>query len=245
MSTPQRGSREDGSAPMSRRGGSTRTIRGLDPDQRRAKRREQLLAAALELFANKGYINTSIEQICQGAYVGNKAFYELFSSKEECYVALLREISERIKQQVMQTVQQLSDEDAAEAFRLLLTTFAHSVVDDPRIGVVAFRDVGGISLDVERQRRDNRRWVAAFLEELWRRFELVPDNPRDDGIEDPADFHALATGIAGGLFEIVASWLHGAAAQQSDISVLISDLIGFVSLVHAGLLGHRAEIECR
>ena len=64
-----------------------RTIRGMDAEQRRAQRREQLLAAAFELFARDGYANTSIEQICQTAYVGNKAFYDLFDSKEDCYIA--------------------------------------------------------------------------------------------------------------------------------------------------------------
>jgi Bacterial regulatory proteins, tetR family len=58
-----------------------RTIRGLDADQRRAQRREQLLAAAFELFARDGYAKASIEEICQTAYVGNKAFYDLFDSK--------------------------------------------------------------------------------------------------------------------------------------------------------------------
>jgi len=47
------------------------------------------LTAAFELFARDGYVNTSIEQICQTAYVGNKAFYELFDSKEDCYLALM------------------------------------------------------------------------------------------------------------------------------------------------------------
>ena len=58
-----------------------RTIRGLDAEERRAQRRAQLLDAALELFAANGYLNTSIEQLCQAAYVGTKAFYEVFDSR--------------------------------------------------------------------------------------------------------------------------------------------------------------------
>jgi len=239
MSRPHGVARGEASASISRQAGGARTIRGLDPDQRRAKRLEQLLAAALELFADKGYLNTSIEQICQAAYVGNKAFYELFNSKEDCYVALLHQISEQIKRQVVQTAEQLSDEDLAEAVRLLLSTFAHAVVDDPRVAIVAFRDVGGISFEVERQRRENRRWVASFFEELWRRYHLTAGRARVDGIET----HALATGTAGGLFEIVASWLHSTATQEADIDDLIAELIGFASLVHAGLLERRLSAD--
>lgn len=237
MRTPEGSSQGANGTPIAGRGGAARTIRGLDPDQRRAKRREQLLAAALELFADKGYINTSIEQICQDAFVGNKAFYELFASKEDCYAALLREISERIKRQVLQAAQQLTEEDPDEAIGILLSTFAHAAVDDPRVAVVAFRDVGGISSEVERQRRENRRWVAAFFEQFWRRYEITGGHPHDDR----AQSHALALGTAGGIFEIVASWLHADSLDEPEISDLIADLTAFVTLVQDGLLAQHSQ----
>ena len=237
MRTPERSSRGANVTPLAKRGAGVRTIRGLDPDQRRAQRREQLLAAALELFADKGYLNTSIEQICQAAYVGNKAFYELFASKEDCYAALLSKISERIKQQVRQAAQQLNEEDPDEAIGILLSVFAHAAVDDPRVAVVAFRDVGGISSEVERQRRENRRWVVSFFEQLWRRFDFE----RNHTIGDSAQSHALALGTAGGLFEIVASWLHGDSPHETKVPDLISDLTAFVTLVQDGLLARHSQ----
>lgn len=237
MSTPERSSRGANGTPVAGRGGGARTIRGLDPDQRRAKRREQLLDAALELFAHKGYINTSIEQICQAAYVGNKAFYELFASKEDCYAALLSEISDRIKQQVLQAAQQVTEEDPDEAIGILLGVFAHAAVDDPRVAVVAFRDVGGISPDVERQRRENRRWVAAFFEQLWRRFEFAKNRTAGDRAES----HAPALGTAGGIFEIVASWLHADSLEEPKLFDLIAELTAFVTLVQDGLLARYSQ----
>ena len=59
-----------------------RRVRGLDADQRRKQRRDQLLATTLDLLAAKGYQSVSIEQICQTAYVSTKSFYELFDSKD-------------------------------------------------------------------------------------------------------------------------------------------------------------------
>jgi DNA-binding transcriptional regulator YbjK len=73
-----------------------RTIRGPDTDQRR----EQLLAAAFELFARDGYANASIEEICQTAYVGNKVFSP-----------------ERIENQVAQAMQESADADEDELVR--------------------------------------------------------------------------------------------------------------------------------
>ena len=109
----------------------SRTIRGLDAGQRRAERREQLLDAALKLFAANGYLGTSIEQICSTAYIGTKSFYELFSSREECYLALLQRTSERLEEQVADAAAQATGNERQEAPRLL-ATFVHALVDDPR-----------------------------------------------------------------------------------------------------------------
>jgi AcrR family transcriptional regulator len=125
-------------------------------------------AAAFELFARDGYANTSIEEICQTVYVGNKAFYDLFNSKEDCYVALLRQVSERIEQQVAQAMRESADADEEELVRRLLSAFAHTLVDDARVAMVTFGVAAGISPRVEDQRRENRRWAASFIEGLCR-----------------------------------------------------------------------------
>src|SRR6266508_4521605 len=78
-----------------------RRIRGLDAHQRQARRRADLLEATLELVATKGYANTSIEQICQTAFVGTKSFYEIFDSKEACYLAHIEETSRQISERVI------------------------------------------------------------------------------------------------------------------------------------------------
>ena len=62
-----------------------RRIRGLDAQQRLDERRRLLLDAGLELFGTAGYAATSVEQLCQAAYVSTRSFYELFPNKEACY----------------------------------------------------------------------------------------------------------------------------------------------------------------
>jgi AcrR family transcriptional regulator len=205
-----------------------RTIRGMDAEQRRAQRREQLLEAAFALFARDGYANTSIEEICQTAYVGNKAFYDLFDSKEDCYIALLRQVSERIEEHVAQAMREAGSADDDEVVRLLLSAFAHSLVDDPRVAMVTFGVAAGISPRVEAQRRENRRWAAAFIETFWRRAH--------SGDDDGFDYHALAVATVGGLFETVADWMHQTDPPQArTIDDLIGDLTTFMSTVEAGI----------
>ncbi|MGY0500934.1 TetR/AcrR family transcriptional regulator [Nocardia sp. FBN12] len=206
----------------------SRRIQGLDAEQRRARRREQILAAAFDLIAADGYVNTAIEQICQTAFVGNKAFYELFDSKEDCYLALLQQQSEHAQDKVATALSESSGarDDVVAA---VIGAFAHSMVDDPRVAKVTFGEASGISAKVEQQRRINRRWAAQFLETLWREYGFVP--PLGVGI----DLHALAVSTIGGLFETVADWLHTDAGATGDIDVLIRDLMAFIEIVHSGL----------
>jgi AcrR family transcriptional regulator len=208
----------------------SRTIRGLDADQRRAERREQLLDAALKLFAAEGYLGTSIEQICSTAFIGTKSFYELFASREECYLALLQRTSERLEERVAGAAAQATGNERQEAPRLL-ATFVHALVDDPRITKVTFGMASGISAAVERQRRTNRRWAAGFLVQLWDRY----DGPQPE--EQRTVRHSVAIGLVGGMFDLISDWLLEAnLSDQDQIEALVDDLTTFYITVRRGLV---------
>ncbi len=62
--------------------------------RRRAKRegrRQRLLSAALRLFAERGYHDTSVDDIVAAARTSKSAFYEYFESKEDCVRMLLEQ----------------------------------------------------------------------------------------------------------------------------------------------------------
>jgi AcrR family transcriptional regulator len=210
-----------------------RTIRGLDAEQRRAERREQLLDAALKLFAANGYINTSIEMICSTAYIGTKSFYEVFTNREDCYLALLRRTSERLQEQVAgQAVQAIGNE--RETAPKLIHIFAHALLDDPRVAKVTFGMAAGISPLVERQRRANRRWAAGFLEQLWEMYDGPPTGP--EVADQRAMRHSVAIGLVGGLFDLISDWLLDADLTKPDqIEKLIDDMTAYYIVVRRGL----------
>ncbi|HEV2784334.1 MAG TPA: TetR/AcrR family transcriptional regulator [Actinophytocola sp.] len=206
-----------------------RRIRGLDAEERRAQRRGQLLDAALELFAANGYQNTSIEQLCQAAFVGTKAFYEVFDSREDCYIALLREVTARLSARMVDALTEAPD-DEQRATRMLVSTFAHALVDDPRIARVTFGRGIAVTPEVERQRRANRRWAAGFIETIWRRYGVLGDDRSD------IDAHRMAIGVIGGMFDLIADWLLDAdPGAGAGVDALITDLINFYDVIQTGL----------
>jgi AcrR family transcriptional regulator len=236
--SPRTTDRQPTAAPDERANGRTgtgRRIRGLDADERRQRRRQQLLDAALDLVATKGFANTSIEQICQTAYVGTKGFYELFESKEDCYLALLRQIADDVMAQMHAALDEASDEtpddgDEDATAERLIRTFAHALVDDPRIGRAAFGESAGISAAVERQRRLNRRVAAEFLQDLWRRGGVT-----DDRSHRHPDLSTVAIGVVAGLFDLVADWLHDADPAHPDLDALVANLTAFYTTARRGL----------
>ncbi|QIS23178.1 TetR/AcrR family transcriptional regulator [Nocardia terpenica] len=203
-----------------------RRIRGLDAEERSAQRRRQLLDAATELFARQSFSGTSIEQICQHAFVGTKGFYDHFDSKEACYTALLEQITVQIQQRVTEAAAAAAELEWPQRSAAVVEAFVHAIADDPRLARVSFGEAGGISPAVESQRRNNRRWSAVFLDRQW---AGGPDPDR----QAQRRRLALALATIGGMFELVADWLHNNEEGRSA-EVLAEDLVTFVRAVDVG-----------
>jgi AcrR family transcriptional regulator len=58
----------------------------LSPEVRAEHQRERVLDAAIEVFAERGYQGTTIDDIVAAAKVGVGSFYELFDNKPDCFV---------------------------------------------------------------------------------------------------------------------------------------------------------------
>jgi AcrR family transcriptional regulator len=77
---------------------------GLPPDIVAVHQRERLFAATIELVAKRGYRGTSIDQIVKTARVGYVAFYDLFESKQELFIAALDRIASETREALVDAV---------------------------------------------------------------------------------------------------------------------------------------------
>jgi len=62
-----------------------------------ARRRKQLLDVALQVFADRGFHPTSMNDLAEAAGVTKPVLYQHFGSKRELYVELLEEVGERLR----------------------------------------------------------------------------------------------------------------------------------------------------
>jgi AcrR family transcriptional regulator len=69
---------------------------GLTPEQVASSQRTRVLAAMRELVATRGYRDVPVSAVLRHAGVSRKTFYEIYSGKEECFVAVYEDEMERL-----------------------------------------------------------------------------------------------------------------------------------------------------
>jgi len=82
------------------------------PRRERAKRaqREEMLAAALALFSEKGYRNVSMHEIAEKAEFAIGTLYNFFRSKEDLYKALIKEQAGRFEEALRKAIDEPDEE---------------------------------------------------------------------------------------------------------------------------------------
>lgn len=70
-----------------------------------AQRRRQLLDVALQVFAERGYHQTSMNDLAETAGISKPVLYQHFDSKESLYRQLLSDVSEQLVTRITQAQQ--------------------------------------------------------------------------------------------------------------------------------------------
>jgi len=85
-----------------------RTAAPRSKDERRA----EVVRVALELFANSGYEETTVDEIAAGAQVSRRTFFHYFGSKADILFSLSQESLARLESAVASQPTELSDLEA-------------------------------------------------------------------------------------------------------------------------------------
>jgi AcrR family transcriptional regulator len=190
--------------------------------------RNRIHQAMIEVISERGYPETRVVDVIGVAGVSRKTFYELFESKEDCFLAaydvlvgnLLREAGDAFESRPGSPWA----ERIATAFEALLEHLSEHP-DEARFAIVEVLAAGPRAL----ARRDAAlRQFAGFLEPG--RSETAVELPRITSIA-----------VAGGVNELLYSEiLHGAVARLPS---RLPDLMFWVTLPFLGAEGAAAERE--
>ena len=193
---------------------------------RRALTQERLMAAASQVFAERGVIGASVEEICDAAGFTRGAFYSNFADKDELVLALIRQ---SIKNQYAAAEQAIARTKAAPR-----RTDAADLVSDT---LAAFAEAGHSGRETILTERELLLYAArqpalrepylAFLEECDRQIAvLIADALAYAGLEFRVPFAEGMTLLTATYAHQRTSTLFGAAADSKLMHTLLMAITG-------------------
>ena len=178
----------------------SRPYGGVSSEERRARRRVQLLEAGLELFGTRGYSDSSIREVCLAASLNRRYFYESFRTREDLLRAVYDEIVAEMARRIFGAVRDV--EDIEPKIRRHGRLLGH---DDDRPAQGAHPDDRGDrrKRGVERHRREARRGFAEFVEA--QALELAAAQ----GQTLRLDASLTARALVAATMDLVVDWMRG------------------------------------
>ena len=189
----------------------------LHADAERPSRREQILRAAAQLFAERGSRAVGVDDVGAAVGVTGPAIYRHFASKDAMLAEMLVRISETLLTGGSERVSGVGDNPAGQ-LRALIAFHVDFALDNPALITVQDRDLGSLpDGDAAQVRRLQRRYVEVWVAVL---AGLHPDG---DAEACRARAHAV--------FGLINSTPHSAGRlDRADTAVLLAAMADAAAL---------------
>jgi AcrR family transcriptional regulator len=174
------------------------------------RRRQRVADAALFLFATRGYNVTSVEEIVARAKASKSAFYEFFTSKEDCFRNLLTQEGGALIHDVLAAA--ATGHNHRERLQLGISRFVHSCFERSSVARLLIVESVGLSADVDEVRHElQSRFADAVAEEV--RHAMLHDPFYAD--KDPVVF---GRAVVGAVNDAVAYFLTHPGADAESLA---------------------------
>jgi AcrR family transcriptional regulator len=195
---------------------------------RRAQRRESLLAAGLELFGTRGFQATSIRDVSTQASLNSRYFYESFATKEDLLERVYRRIVRDLASAVIEATAHESRSLEAQARAGLAASWQVFTADRRKARVLAL-EVVGVSERLERLRRDNRHAFADII--VRNALSYVGD------VELRLDPMLAARALMGASMDLLVDWIND--DLDASVEEIVEHLTALYTAVALASVGPR------
>jgi AcrR family transcriptional regulator len=189
--------------------------------------RGRLLAAAAEVVSEAGYGGMSMARVTSRAGVSRGTFYELFESREDCFLALFEEALARIAAVAVPAYEQ--EHGWRDGVRAGLSRALQFIGDEPGLGALLIVHALGAGPKVlERRARGLDRLIA------------IVDHGRSDGKAGHGPPRLTAEGIVGAVLSV----LHARLLEpgRRPPSELLNELMAMIVLPYLGQAAASREL---
>jgi len=172
-------------------------------ERERLRQREQMLAAALDLFSEKGYHNVSMHEIAQKAEFAIGTLYKYFENKEDLYKGLVREVSDQFHTALVQAITE--PDDVVEKLRNYIKVKGAVFRKNAPFIKIFFAETQGVSFNIRSGLdRELRERYTRFLDRIALIFESGMKQGRFKRIAEPYPLAVALDSICNGFLSF---WL--------------------------------------
>jgi AcrR family transcriptional regulator len=172
----------------------TRLWGGTTLADRRAGRREKLLAAGLDLLGTDEAGGVSVRAVCRRAQLTERYFYESYSDRDALVVAVYDEVAAEAQRVLIEATAGLEEQEAVA--RAAVEAMVGLILDDPRKGRVLLL----APITEPRLAGRGMRFIPAVI-------DMVREHLSRDASEQ--DRAMIATGLIGALMGLFHGFLAG------------------------------------
>jgi len=126
---------------------STRTLPRRERE--RLRQRDELLAAALELFSAKGYHNVSMHEIAEKAEFAVGTLYKFFRDKEDLYKVLIKTKAEEFHGVLREVLKRSNSEDVLSVMKNYVAAKAALLTGGAAMLRLYFAETRGASFNIK------------------------------------------------------------------------------------------------
>jgi len=200
---------------------------------RRAERRTALLAAARDVFAERGYAAATIDDVVARAGVARGTFYLYFKDKRDVFRALVDDFFARVAVSIRPIDVAHPTETPVAQLRANLARIVDLALSEPALMTLVLRDAAGHGPEVGGA-------LDAFYEGLHQLLDESFALGQRIGLVRAGDRRVMVAIGLGGLKELVYDAVRGAMPRSAD--VLVDEMMRFLG---EGLLAHAPTAERR
>jgi AcrR family transcriptional regulator len=181
------------------RSGTGRRYGRQTPAERQAERRGRIIDAAVDAFGTRGYLHTSIEQLCSAAGISTRNFYDEFPSREGLLATLHDMLNERAFDGAVAALAEMDASDLAARATSGVRAYLSVMTSDPRWARIALVESVGVSAEMEQHRRQALARFAALI-------EAEADRLAAAGVAARRDYSLTAIAAVGAINGLVSTW---------------------------------------
>jgi len=193
---------------------------GATAVDRREARRQRLLEAALQLFSELGFHDTSVDEVVAQARTSKSAFYEHFESKEDCFRVLLQQEGGALIAAVRAAASEGADH--RERTRLGIAAFVTACARKSRVARLLLVESVGLSPTIEAVRHSLHAEFASLTES-----EVLYAQEHGDTALAGVDPAVYSRAVVGAVNEATSWFLEsGAVGDPAELADQLSKAFG-------------------